>query len=185
MLRNSILWLSLCFFLISCVTEPKSGKAENQQVSNKKPTTEAAQRLYANYHQDPQTQAQRDENVLIDYAIDKGLDPQKTASGLYYILKEEGTGIVLKHNEPFKANYKGYFLDGKVFDSSYKNGQPIRHTVGGMIPGWNEALKTFKIGSKLQLLIPSRLAYGPRGFPGLIPPNTPLVFDMHIMPLTE
>jgi len=171
--------------LLSCVTEPKSKASGAETTTAKNLTSESAQRLYASYHQNPQTQAQRDENVLIDYAIDKGLDPQKTASGMYYVIQEEGTGTILKHNDPFKAHYQGYFLDGKVFDSSYKNGQPIRHTVGGMIPGWNEALKTFKIGSKLQLLIPSRLAYGPRGFPGLIPPNSPLIFDMHIMPLTE
>jgi len=51
-----------------------------------------------------------------------------------------------------------------------------------MVPGWNEALKMMNTGTKAQLLLPSHLAYGPRGFPGLIEPNTPLIFDLEIMP---
>lgn len=176
----------VCLFLMltSCITDAKKA-GEGEAANPKKPTSALATKLYANFHQDPQTQAQKDENDLIDYAVDKGLDVSRTASGLYYIVHEEGTGSVTLPNQPFKAHYTGYFLDGKVFDTSRDTGRPIMHTVGGMIPGWNEALTTFKVGSKIQLLIPSHLAYGPSGFPGLIQPNTPLVFDMEILPLLD
>jgi len=179
-----VVFVLLSLFLFSCVTDSKKA-AENSDIREKKPTSALATKLYTNFHKDPQTQAQKDENDLIDYAVDKGLDVKRTDSGMYYILHKEGTGTVALDKQPFKAHYTGYFLDGKIFDTSRNTGRPIMHTVGGMIPGWNEALKTFKVGSKVQLLIPSHLAYGPRGFPGLIPPNTPLVFDMEILPLQE
>jgi FKBP-type peptidyl-prolyl cis-trans isomerase len=51
-----------------------------------------------------------------------------------------------------------------------------------MVPGWNEALLLMNPGTKAQLLIPSRLAYGERGYPGLIPPNTPIIFDIEVLP---
>jgi len=179
---SSFLLLS---FLSSCVTDTK--KTELTQPANtstiKKSEIDKTNKLYAYFTDNPQTQDQKDENALIDYAIDKGLDVTRTASGMYYVLEKEGTGTVLMQSQPFKAHYSGYFMDGKTFDSSLDRGEPIAATVGAMIPGWNEALKTFKVGSKMTLLIPSRLAYGSRGFPGFVPPNTPLIFDLEILPL--
>ena len=165
-----IFFLSLLTFF-SCKTD--SGKSDAGYVD-----------IDASIHKNPETQDQIDENDLLYYAKDKGLKIRKTASGMYYVVKEMGTGITLADDAPFKAHYSGYFLDGKVFDSSYDRGVPLRHVVGGMVAGWNEALKRFPVGTKVQLLIPSRLAYGARGFPGFVPPNTPLIFDMHIMPIT-
>lgn len=179
---TKVSFLLCCFFMASCVDKSNSEKGTDSNVM-KKPTSALATKLYANFHKDPQSQAQMDENDLIDYAVEKGLDVERTQSGMYYLVLKEGTGATLIHNQPFKAHYSGYFLDGKIFDSSHNRGKPLMHMVGGMIPGWNEALKTFKIGSKLQLLIPSHLAYGANGIPGLIPPNTSLVFDLEILPM--
>ncbi len=179
---NIIILLSmiLAFGITSCITEsskegtamPKAGKKSNNSS------------LLSMYHKDPVNQAQMDENAIIDYAIDKDLKPLRLPSGVYYLVEEEGTGVPLVHGQPFKAHYAGYFLDGQKFDSSYDRGTPIASTVGRMIPGWNEALKMFKTGTKVKLLIPSRMAYGASGFPGFVPPNTPLMFDMHILPIT-
>ncbi len=178
------------FMLSACVTDSKKkstsvGEKISQTVQKREATTELATRLYSRFHSNPTTQAQKDENLLIDYAVEKNLDVKRTDSGLYYIIHKEGMGPNLVHNQPTKAHYQGYTLDGKVFDSSHKRGVPISFNVGQMIPGWNEALKFMNAGTKAQLLIPSGLAYGKRGFPGLIAPDTPLVFDLEVLPLAN
>ncbi len=178
------------FALSSCVTDSNKkatavGEQLTQAVQKREATTELATRLYSRFHSNPTTQAQKDENVLIDYAVEKNLDVKRTNSGLYYLIHKQGKGANLVHNQPTKAHYQGYTIDGKVFDSSHKRGVPISFNVGQMIPGWNEALKFMNVGTKAQLLIPSGLAYGKRGFPGLIAPDTPLVFDLEVLPLTE
>jgi FKBP-type peptidyl-prolyl cis-trans isomerase len=106
-----------------------------------------------------------------------------TADGLQY--KPMGR----KGNNPQKpsgsdcvtVNYKGTFIDGRVFDQS-PPGQPISFPVNGVIPGWTEALQLMHVGETWQLTIPSNLAYGPNGTPdGRIPPNTPLVFSVELL----
>lgn len=180
---------TLLLTLIACGGDkPNSPSAPNTTAAPAKaipkaPTSALATKLYANFHATPSTQAQKDENQLIEYAIEKNLDVEKTSSGLYYIVHEKGKGQPYVHGQPCKAHYSGYTLDGKIFDSSYKRNNPLMFNVGQMIPGWNEALKFMNTGTKAQLLIPSHLAYGPNGFPGLIAPHTPLVFDMEILPL--
>jgi len=181
---NKLFLLLVVIFFLSCVNESTKKKNEaNTTVVEKRDMSDLGP-LYINFHANPQTQDQKDENAIIDYAADNNLNAKKLASGMYYILHKEGTGNINLHGQPFKAHYSGYFFDGKVFDSSV-NKDPIMAKVGQMNAGWNEALKTFKIGSKLTLLIPSRLAYGERGFPGYVPPNTPLAFDMEILPLVN
>ena len=177
-------FLPLLFLLASCVTDAK--KKDNPAASTKADRSnlsEVAARLYQNYHDQPTTQAQKDENRLIDYAVDKNLDVTKTASGLYYVITQKGTGPLLLDRQPCKANYQGSLLSGKVFDSSYTRGKPITFSVGQMIAGWNEALLLMNAGTKATLLIPSHLAYGQRGFSNLIGPHEPLVFDLEILPL--
>ena len=79
------------------------------------------------------------------------------------------------------VNYKGTFIDGRVFDQS-KPGEPISFPVNRVIPGWTEALQMMHVGETWELTIPSNLAYGPTGTPGgPIPPNTPLVFSVELL----
>jgi FKBP-type peptidyl-prolyl cis-trans isomerase FklB len=72
-------------------------------------------------------------------------------------------------------------IDGTVFDSSDQHGGPASFEVGGVIPGWTEALKLMKVGDKFQLFIPSELAYGEHGSPPDIAPNAVLVFDVELI----
>ena len=100
--------------------------------------------------------------------------------GLQYKVLTEGTGPVPTNTDNVTVNYRGTLLDGTEFDSSIKRGQPAKFPVTGVIRGWTEALLNMKTGSKWQLFIPSELAYGERGRPG-IPPNAVLTFEVELL----
>ena len=101
-------------------------------------------------------------------------------SGLQYKVITEGKGKSPKASDTVTVNYAGTLIDGTEFDSSYKRGQPVSFPVGGVIKGWTEALQLMKEGSKWQLVIPSDLAYGEQGRPG-IPPNSVLIFEVELI----
>lgn len=103
-----------------------------------------------------------------------------TASGLQYIVVQEGTGKTPTANDTVKAHYKGTLIDGKQFDSSYDRGQPAEFPVSGVIKGWTEALMMMKVGGKMKLFIHPDLGYGPAARPG-IPANSVLVFDVELI----
>ncbi len=102
-------------------------------------------------------------------------------SGLQYKILRQGTGESPAAADTVVANYKGMFIDGKEFDNSYKRGEPVTFPVGGVIPGWTEALQLMKVGSEWELYIPSSLGYGERGAQSVIPPNSVLVFDVELL----
>jgi len=106
-----------------------------------------------------------------------------TASGLQYkpLGRKGNNPQKPKGSECVTVNYKGTFIDGRVFDQS-PPGKPISFAVNGVIPGWTEALQLMHVGETWQLTIPSNLAYGPSGTPdGTIPPNTPLLFTVELL----
>ena len=80
-----------------------------------------------------------------------------------------------------RVHYIGRLENGKEFNNSYTMGQPAEFKLGQVIEGWNEGLKTMKVGGKRKLWIPSNLAYGPRGRPPQIPPNSNLEFDIELL----
>jgi len=100
--------------------------------------------------------------------------------GLQYRVITNGSGTVPAAEDVVSVNYRGTLLDGTEFDSSYKRGKAAQFPVGNVIPGWTEALKQMKAGSKWQLFIPSQLAYGEQGRPG-IPPNSVLIFEVELL----
>jgi FKBP-type peptidyl-prolyl cis-trans isomerase len=109
---------------------------------------------------------------------------QTTASGLQYRVLKQGTGATPKASDRVKTHYKGTFIDGKEFDSSIGRGQPAEFPVTGVIKGWTEALQLMKVGDKWELVIPSDLAYGPEGRPG-IPPHSTLVFEIELLDIPK
>lgn len=129
----------------------------------------------------PSTQAEKDKNTIINYIMDQGIDVQSTPSGLYYQLIEKGTGDLAQWGDWVTVNYKGYTLDGQVFDSSYKKGKPLEFYIGNMIAGWNEGLELMRPGSKALLIVPSYLGYGEKGFGKVIPPNEVLAFELELL----
>ncbi len=104
-----------------------------------------------------------------------------TESGLQYKVLEAGDGESPGPADVATVNYKGTLIDGTQFDSSYDRGQPATFPVGGVIPGWTEALQLMKPGAKWQLFIPSALAYGERGAGQEIGPNATLLFDVELI----
>jgi FKBP-type peptidyl-prolyl cis-trans isomerase FklB len=107
-------------------------------------------------------------------------------SGLQYKVIKEGTGSKPTIYDKVIVNYRGTLLDGTEFDSSYKRNKPITFALNGVIPGWAEALQLMKTGSKWQLFIPSKLAYGEAGaMRGIIPPNAMLTFEVELLSLGE
>lgn len=106
-----------------------------------------------------------------------------TPSGLQYKVITMGTGPKPTTNDTVITHYRGTFIDGKEFDSSYKRGEPFVTPVTRVIKGWTEALLMMPVGSKWQLVIPSELAYGQGGMG--IPPNSVLQFDMELIGIKE
>jgi FKBP-type peptidyl-prolyl cis-trans isomerase FklB len=104
-----------------------------------------------------------------------------TASGLQYKIIATGSGPKPTKDDTVVCNYRGTLINGNEFDSSYKRGKPAEFPVGGVIPGWTEALQMMPVGSKWQLFIPPNLAYGPRGAGGVIGPNQTLIFEVELM----
>ncbi len=102
-------------------------------------------------------------------------------SGLQYIVINEGEGASPKMSDVVSTHYKGEFLDGRVFDSSYERGKPQLFPVNQVIPGWSEAIQLMKSGAKWKLFIPSYLAYGEAGFQREIPPSALLIFEMELL----
>lgn len=103
-----------------------------------------------------------------------------TASGLQYKVIKEGNGAQPKATDTVTVNYRGTFIDGTEFDSSYKRGEPISFPLSGVIAGWTEGVQLMKVGSKYQFFVPAKLAYGPNGRPG-IPGNSTLVFEVELL----
>lgn len=102
-------------------------------------------------------------------------------SGLQYEILNEGTGSIPTIEQKVVAHYEGRLLTGKIFDSSYKRGQPATFPVNGLIQGWQEALQIMPVGSKWRLYVPSNLGYGERGAGNDIPGNATLIFDLELL----
>ena len=102
-------------------------------------------------------------------------------SGLQYKILKQGSGRSPKVTDSVTTHYRGTLINGKEFQSSYKLGQPATFIVGGVIPGWVEALQKMKVGSKWQLFIPAELAYGGNGAGDEIGPNSTLIFEVELL----
>jgi len=109
----------------------------------------------------------------------------KTASGIVITTLKDGNGASPKSTDTVKVHYRGTFTDGKEFDSSYKRGQPATFPLNQVIPCWTEGVQTMKIGGKAKLLCPPELAYGKRGAPGVIPPDTTLLFEVELLEILK
>lgn len=106
-----------------------------------------------------------------------------TASGLKYSDVVVGSGATPQRGQTVTVHYIGTLENGKEFDNSRKRGKPadFKIGVGAVIPGWDEALMTMKVGGRRKLVIPPAIGYGLRGQPPDIPPNATLIFDVELL----
>ncbi|WP_044407994.1 FKBP-type peptidyl-prolyl cis-trans isomerase [Thiomicrospira microaerophila] len=102
-------------------------------------------------------------------------------SGLQYRVIEQGKGAHPTDQDRIIAHYTGRLIDGTEFDSSYNRGTPIEFELGGVIAGWQQALKLMKPGAKWEIFVPTDLAYGTQGAGNVIGPNEVLIFDIHFI----
>ncbi|WP_409996825.1 FKBP-type peptidyl-prolyl cis-trans isomerase [Photobacterium rosenbergii] len=105
---------------------------------------------------------------------------QTTASGLQYLVLQEGTGTVHpKASDKVTVHYHGTLLDGTVFDSSVERGETIQFGLNQVIKGWTEGVQLMVEGEKTRFFVPAELAYGNRAI-GSIPPGSVLIFDVEL-----
>jgi FKBP-type peptidyl-prolyl cis-trans isomerase len=105
-----------------------------------------------------------------------------TQSGLKYTDLKVGDGATPRTGQGVSVHYIGWLESGREFNNSYKLGRPAEFELGpGLIPGWNEALQTMKVGGKRRIILPPKLAYGVAGKPPDIPPNATLTFEIELL----
>lgn len=117
-----------------------------------------------------------------DFLAENGKKPGiiTTPSGLQYEVLKQGDGAVPQTTDKVKVHYEGRLIDGTVFDSSIKRGEPAVFGLNQVIKGWTEGLSLMPVGSKWRLYIPQELGYGDRQA-GQIPPYSALIFDVELL----
>jgi len=110
---------------------------------------------------------------------------KKTASGAIVKTIKEGSGPSPTATDKVKVHYHGTLVDGTVFDSSVKRGQPVTLPLGNVIKCWTEGLQQVKVGGKSRLICPADIAYGERGSPPVIRPGATLIFDVELLEIVK
>jgi FKBP-type peptidyl-prolyl cis-trans isomerase FkpA len=106
---------------------------------------------------------------------------QKLPSGVEVTHLTVGKGAKPTASSSVKVHYEGKLLNGTVFDSSYKRGEPITFPLSGVIACWTQGVQTMAVGGKAKLFCPAKTAYGAAGAGGVIPPNADLVFTVELL----
>jgi FKBP-type peptidyl-prolyl cis-trans isomerase FkpA len=107
---------------------------------------------------------------------------KKTSSGVSYWDIKVGSGDIAKKGQTVSVHYTGWLTNGTKFDSSVDRKEPLQFKLeSGVIQGWIDGVQGMKVGGKRQLKIPPELGYGSKGYPGAIPPNATLIFDIELL----
>jgi|SRR5688572_4667320 len=158
-----------------------------EKIQSKEQATVDQQKMQEEMMKEMQAHAEKqisvDDATLQKYIKDNNLKAEKTASGLYYIITQKGTGPTPKPGQIVAVNYRGTTLDGKEFDSSAKSGVPFEFQIGQgqVIRGWDEGIALLNKGTKATLLIPSTMAYGQQGAGADIPADASLRFEVELV----
>ncbi|GEC71565.1 FKBP-type peptidyl-prolyl cis-trans isomerase [Flavobacterium flevense] len=120
----------------------------------------------------------KNEKEIEKYVAEKGLKGTKSESGLYYVIKDPGTGKQATPESNVTVAYKGYFMDGKVFDQSDEKG--ISFGLNQVVKGWTEGISYLKEGGSALLVIPAKLGYGGNDY-GSIPGASVLIFEVKLI----
>lgn len=136
---------------------------------------------FLQHKEEEQSRAAREagERYLAENAKKEGVTV--TESGLQYEVLTQTLGQKPVATDTVTCHYEGRLIDGTVFDSSYRRGEPASFPLQGVIAGWTEGLQLMAVGSKFRFTIPFGLGYGARGAGGSIPPYATLVFDVELL----
>lgn len=118
------------------------------------------------------------------YLKTNNIKAEKTASNIYYTVTKEGDGTHPVLADEVTVHYKGYFLNGEQFDSSYDRGEPTSFPLSRVVQGWQEGIPLFSRGGAGTIFLPSNLGYGSYPPPG-IPPNSVLIFDVELIKINN
>ena len=124
----------------------------------------------------------REKGIAAEYLSKAAVAPGaiRTESGLVYTELTAGIGASPTAKDSVKVHYRGTLIDGTEFDSSYKRGEPLQFSLGGVIKCWTEGLQRMKMGGKARLACPSEIAYGDRGSQN-IPGGAALIFEVELL----
>ncbi|MEO5347329.1 MAG: FKBP-type peptidyl-prolyl cis-trans isomerase [Magnetococcus sp. YQC-9] len=133
--------------------------------------------------QKQQNTASRNQTLGHKYLVNnaKKIRVITTPSGLQYEVLQEGNGPKPKATDHVKVHYHGTLLDGTVFDSSVTRKEPVTFPLNRVIPGWTEGVQLMPVGSKYRFVIPPNLAYGAKGAPPKIEPESTLIFEVELL----
>lgn len=106
-------------------------------------------------------------------------------SGLQFQIIKDGLGVHPKESDLVTLYYQGRYINGEVFDNVHAGGNPVSVRVSSVLPGWKEALQLMSPGSIWVLYIPSNLAYGEKGVPGLVGPNQTLIYSVSLIAIKK
>lgn len=173
--------------IISGFNESMAGKSQIEKEEIQALLTKLDETMKAKQQEQELANAQKSlaegEKFLADNAKKEGV--QVTDSGIQYVVLTEAEGEKPTATDTVKVHYKGTFINGETFDSSYDRGEPISFPLNGVIPGWTEGVQLMSVGSKYKLSIPSNLAYGPQGRPPTIPGNSVLEFEIELLEIVK
>ncbi len=156
------------------------GTSQSTTSSTKEPSsTSVTNNNSSTSSMEPQTALEKGNAFLTENAKKPGVIV--LPSGLQYKIITQGTGPKPTASQTVKVNYEGTLIDGTIFDSSYKRGEPIEFGVTQVIKGWVEGLQLMPVGSTYMFYIPSNLAYGSRGAGASIGPDETLVFKVELL----
>ncbi|WP_334189332.1 FKBP-type peptidyl-prolyl cis-trans isomerase [Noviherbaspirillum sp.] len=119
------------------------------------------------------------------FAASHSSAPEKLPSGVIVETLKEGKGESPKASDKVKVHYKGTLENGTEFDSSYKRNEAITFPLSRVVPCWTEGVQKIKVGGKAKLTCPPQTAYGTRGVPGTIPPNSTLFFEIELLAIEK
>lgn len=125
----------------------------------------------------------RANKAVIDQIKAEYPEAKVSDSGIYYTIEEEGEGEKPNKGQTVSVHYTGKFMNGQTFDSSVSRGEPIEFPLGmgHVIAGWDETILDMQVGEERTVVIPPNLAYGEQGYPGAIPPNSWLIFEVELV----
>jgi len=148
--------------------------------------------LFSIYASEGKAQTKRRRTPRSASAVTTSSAAITTPSGLTYLITKKGTGAQLKAGDTAVMHYTGTLTNGVKFDSSHDRGEPFEFKLGAgqVIKGWDEGVAKLRVGDHAILVIPGKLAYGPKGVPNVIPPDATLIFIVEVVgvkasPLTE